>query len=432
MYANKELETASRDQIRSLQEQKLQALLDEVVRSNRFYQEKWRQAKVDVKRIQTLDDLRRLPFTTKSELSQNQRDYPLFGTDHTYPLERYIRFHQTSGTTGQPLRWIDTAESWDWFVSAWAYIFTGCGVGPGDRIYFAFSFGPFIGFWSAMEGARLVGALVLPGGGLDSTQRLNAIQDNGATVLLCTPTYALRLAEAAREKGFDTAGSTIRTTIHAGEPGASIPATRQRIEEAWGARCCDHAGATQVGAHSYECQENGAGLHILETEFLAEILEPHSDRPVQSGERGELVITNLGRTACPVIRYRTGDLVEPNWERCACGRTFLRFMGGIQGRADDMIILRGVNVFPSALEGVIREFREVDEYRIEVRRQKEMDELFISLEIDKDGKTCETVRREIFDEIKRKFNVRSEISVVSAGSLPRFELKARRFFRVKE
>ncbi|HLC27399.1 MAG TPA: phenylacetate--CoA ligase family protein, partial [bacterium] len=191
MYTNKELETASRDQICSVQEQKLQALLDEVVRSNCFYQEKWRQAKVDVKRIQTLDDLRRLPFTTKSELSQNQRDYPLFGTDHTYPLERYIRFHQTSGTTGQPLRWIDTAESWDWFVSAWAYIFTGCGVGPGDRIYFAFSFGPFIGFWSAMEGARLVGALVLPGGGLDSTQRLNAIQDNGATVLLCTPTYAL-------------------------------------------------------------------------------------------------------------------------------------------------------------------------------------------------------------------------------------------------
>lgn len=430
MYANEKVETASRDQIRALQEDKLQALLDEVARSNRFYQEKWKQAGIDPRGIRTLDDLRRLPFTTKKELSQNQKDHPVFGTDHTYPLERYIRFHQTSGTTGQPMRWLDTAESWDWFVSAWEYIYTGCGVGPGDRIYFAFSFGPFIGFWSAMEGARRVGALALPGGGLDSMQRLNAIRDNGATVLLCTPTYALRLAESAREKGVDTAGSTIRTTIHAGEPGASIPATRRRIEEAWGARCCDHAGATEVGAHSYECQEIGAGLHILETEFIAEILDPNGDRPVSPGERGELVITNLGRIACPVIRYRTGDLVEPSWERCGCGRTFLRFLGGIQGRADDMIILRGVNVFPSALEGVIREFKEVDEYRIEVRRQKEMDELFISLEIGRDPKTCEAVRGRVFDEIKRKFNVRSEISVVSAGSLPRFELKARRFFRV--
>ncbi|MBI3016177.1 MAG: AMP-binding protein, partial [Candidatus Tectomicrobia bacterium] len=322
MYANEKLETASRDRIRSIQEEKLQALLDQVARSNRFYQEKWQKAGVNPRDIRTLDDLRRLPFTTKSELSQNQKDYPLFGTDLTYPLERYIRFHQTSGTTGQPLRWIDTPESWDWFVSAWSYIFTAGGVGPGDRIYFAFSFGPFIGFWAAVEGARLVSALVLPGGGLDSIQRLNAIQDNEATVLLCTPTYALRLAEAGREKGIDTARSTIRTTIHAGEPGASIPATRRRIEEAWGARCLDHAGATEVGAHSFECQENGGGLHIIETEFIAEVLDPQTQEPVKPGERGELVITNLGRIASPVIRYRTGDLVEPNWERCVCGRTF--------------------------------------------------------------------------------------------------------------
>src|SRR5262249_50376302 len=275
----------------------------------------------------------RLPFTRKGELVADQDAHPPYGTNLSFPLGAYTRLHQTSGTTGRPLRILDTPESWLWWKRCWGYVYRGAGVRPDDRIFCAFSFGPFIGFWAAFEGGQHLGALMIPGGGQTSEQRLQMIADNQATVLVCTPTYALRLAEVAREQGFDASRSTIRATVHAGEPGASIPSTKQRIEEAWGARCYDHAGATEVGAHCFECVAQPGGIHLNEAEFIFEVVDPTTDEPA---DEGELIVTNLGRFGTPVVRYRTGDRVRRQPGLCPCGRTFGRLEGGILGRVDDM------------------------------------------------------------------------------------------------
>ena len=190
--------------------------------------------------------------------------------------------------------------------------------------------------------------MAIPGGGVDSVARLAAMQALGATALVCTPSYALHLAETARERGVDVAALPVRATVHAGEPGAGIAAVRARIEASWGARAFDHAGMTEMGAYGYECEAQ-AGLHVNESEFVAEVLDPVTQQPAREGE---LVLTNLGRLGSPVIRYRTGDRVRLAEAPCPCGRAFRRLEGGILGRLDDMLILRGVNVFPSAVEGI--------------------------------------------------------------------------------
>ena len=259
------------------------------------------------------------------------------------------------------------------------------------------------------------------------------IADNQATIICCTPTYALRLAEVAAEEGIDLRAGSVRALIVAGEPGGSIPAMRKRIESAWGARLFDHWGMTEIGSLAVECVENPGGLHLLETECIAEILDPKSLDPVQPGNVGELVITNLGRLGSPLIRYRTGDLVKADTNRCLCGRELLRLEGGILGRCDDMVTIRGNNVFPSSLEAILREFDEIAEYRITVQTVRSMQHLKIEIEptpnTEAQHKTnvlLETIQR----AIKDRLNFQADVEAVSSGTLPRFELKGRRFFRV--
>jgi phenylacetate-CoA ligase len=306
-------------------------------------------------------------------------------------------------------------------------VYGGAGVGPGDRIFFAFSFGPFIGFWAAYEGARTIGALAIPGGGMQTEQRLHALLETDATVLCCTPTYALRLAEVAAESGVDLAASAIRATIHAGEPGASVPSVRARIEHAYGARCFDHTGMTELGATGFTCQEQ-AGVHLIESEFIFEVIDPETGESLPPGSQGELVATNLGRAGMPLIRYRTGDLVQLDVEPCRCGRTFARIVGGILGRADDMLLVRGVNVFPSAIEGVVREFPEVSEFRVEVSSRREMAEVRVLLELQPGG-TDSSVAQRVAQRLHKRLLLRVPCELVPPGSLPRFELKARRVVR---
>src|SRR3984893_14358914 len=373
-----QLETASRSLIEEHQLARLQLVLTRILPANRFYQEKLFKGRASIS-MDSLADLSRLPFTTKRELVADQDAHPLFGSNLTYPLSNYIRLHQTSGTTGRPLKVLDTQESWNWWAECWTCVYRAAGVSSDDIVFLAFGFGPFIGFWSAYEGAKRVGALTVPGGGMDSLQRLRAIQEIGATVLVCTPSYALRLAEVAREHGIDLRESSVRVTIHAGEPGASIQATRERIEQAWGARTYDHTGMTEIGAFGFACSQQ-QGVHVNEGEFIAEMLDPASGQPVQEGQVGELVLTNLGRWGSPAIRYRTGDLVRHGGYNCACGRTFLLLPGGVLGRADDMLIVRGVNVYPSALANILHRFPEVQEYRIIVTRNSIMDEISLQVE----------------------------------------------------
>jgi phenylacetate-CoA ligase len=373
----------------------------------------------------SIGDYRRLPFTTKNELVFDQAANPPYGTNLTHAPSEYTRIHSTSGTTGRRLKVLDTEESWAWFTRCWREIYRVFGVGPGDRVFAAFGFGPFVGFWAGFEAAHQVGAQAIPGGAQSSLQRLDAILDCRATVLLSTPTYALRLAEVARENGIDIAGSAVRTTIHAGEPGASIPATRRAIESAWGARAWDHAGLSEVGAWGYECPA-GEGMHVLESEFAAEVLEVEGDSPVGEEETGELVLTNLGRWAAPVVRYRTGDLVRLRSTPCACGSAFLRFPGGVLGRADEMVQVRGVNVYPAAVESIVREESAVSEFQIEIFERRRMWEMRAQIEVN-EGSDPEEVRARLERELCLRLGLRADVSLAAAGSLPRFELKARRF-----
>ncbi|TMK24974.1 MAG: phenylacetate--CoA ligase, partial [Actinobacteria bacterium] len=364
-------ETWSDDERRTAQWRRLSDHLPELFERNSFYRTKLTAA--GIRHAHEVRSLADLPFTTKAELSEDQATHPPFGTNLTYPIERYVRLHQTSGTTGRPLRLLDTPESWQWWKDVWGFIYRGAGVTAADRIFFCFSFGPFVGFWSAFAGAEQLGALCLSGGAMTTAERIAAIQALEATVLMCTPTYALRLAEAARDEGVDLSRSSLRVSIHAGEPGASIPATRERIAQAFGVRVVDHTGATEVGATGFSCEAED-GVHLIEREFVAEVRDLATGAVSDEGD-GELVLTNLGRWGMPVLRYRMGDRVTAVRGRCACGRTLVKLAGGITGRVDDMVTVRGVNVFPSAIEAIVRRFAEIEEYRVEVTRVREMDEL---------------------------------------------------------
>jgi phenylacetate-CoA ligase len=425
-YFDQATETMPRARLQALQLQKLKALMGELWGKNRFYTRKWQAAGVAPEDIRSLGDLARLPLTTKHELMTDQAEHGPFGNNLTYPIEQYVRFHQTSGTTGVPLKVPDTEAGWQWWGRCWGHVLAGAGVTAADRVFMAFSFGPFVGFWAATEGARQLGALMIPGGGRDSLQRLELMREAGATVLCCTPTYALRLAEVAREAGFDLASIPLRATVNAGEPGANVPATKARIEELWRAKCFDHAGATEVGAHSFECEAQPGGTHLIESEFIAEILDPVTGRPVTEGSRGELVITNLGRWGFPVVRYRTGDIVRVNTGHCACGRTALRFEGGILGRADDMVTVRGVNVFPAGVENILRRFPEIDEYRITVHKVRQMDEMEVEIEL-REGADPHVIQA-IAERLDAMLSFRPRVRHLPRNALPRFEMKAKRFY----
>jgi phenylacetate-CoA ligase len=292
---------------------------------------------------------------------------------------------------------------------------------PADRLFFPFSFGPFLGFWAAFAGAARLGHFVLPGGGLNTGARLRFLLDNGITVVCCTPTYALRMAEVAAQEGLDLAGSPVRMLILAGEPGGSIAGTRQRIEAAWGARAFDHTGMTEIGSLGIECRENPGGVHLLETDCIAEIIDPETGRLVSREQEGELVLTNLGRWGSPLLRYRTGDRVLADPEPCPCGRVWLRLAGGIRGRTDDMLIVKGVNVYPSAVEDVVRRFATVDEFRLVVAAG-----LTVELEC---AAPPPRLAEEVAAAVQTALLFRPEVRLVAPGTLPRPEMKSRRVVR---
>jgi phenylacetate-CoA ligase len=386
----------------------------------------------------TVAEFQRLvPLLSKPEIVADQAAHPPYGTNLTYPLHRYTRCHQTSGTTGVPLRWLDTAESWGQLTEVWAEVLRAAGVGRGDRAFFAFSFGPFIGFWLAFEAAERLGALCVPGGGLSTAARLRTILDHACTVLCCTPTYALRLAETAHEEGISLRDSQVRVIVVAGEPGGSIPATRARIEACWpGASVFDHHGMTEVGPVTHQCPVQPGVLHVIEPAFLAEVIDSESGAPVAPGQTGELVLSTLHRHGTPLLRYRTGDLVRPRTDPrstdappCACGRSTLALEGGILGRADDMFIVRGVNVFPSAVENTLRRFPEVAEFQVTVDEGQPMTEMRIRIE---PGVGCADVGglvRRVELAFQVALSLRVPVIAVPPGSLPRFEMKAKRWER---
>lgn len=426
-YFNKKIETAPREELQALQAKRFQALLSELVGRNAFYDRRLRNIGAEPGDFSSIENIKGVPFTTKQELVEDQAQNPPFGSNLTYPESKYTRYHQTSGTTGTPLKVPDTADSWDWWGQCWGYVLTGAGLTAADRLFLAFGFGPFIGFWAAVEGSRHIGSMMIPGGARDSTQRLQLMRDTDCTALCSTPTYALRLAEVATEIGFDLHSLSVRTTVHAGEPGANVPGTKKLIEELWGAKCYDHVGATEIGAHSFECQAQPGGTHVNEAEFFAEVIDPKTGKDVAVGERGELVLTNFRRFGFPVIRYRTGDIVKFSDEVCDCGRTFMRCEGGVICRQDDMLTVRGVNIYPSAIENLVRTVREVKEFRVSVTHEGTMDLLEIEIECVDSTEKNNTAKK-VSDSISNTLGLHPVVKVVPHDTLPRFELKARRFF----
>ncbi|HWY78584.1 MAG TPA: AMP-binding protein [Verrucomicrobiae bacterium] len=422
----------SRAEIEGSQLEQLRSLVAELFPANPFYTRKLGGAGITFDIASLADFSSRFPFTTKHEVVEDQRVHPPFGTNLTYPLERYTRFHQTSGTTGTPLRWLDTPESWEWMLESWGEVYRAAGVTASDRIFFAFSFGPFVGFWMAFEAGSRLGALCLPGGGMGSAARLCAIIDNGVTVLCCTPTYAVRLAEVAAQDQIDLRRARVRTIIVAGEPGGSLPAMRARLAALWpGARLFDHHGMTEVGPVTHECPARPGVLHVIESAYYAEIIDPITGQAVPPRQPGELVLTPLGRTGSPLLRYRTGDLVraEPTGAPCVCGRSDLALPGGILGRTDDMIIVRGVNVYPSAVDEILRANESVAEYQVRVSETESLLEISIEVEPRPGCTDVDALVNRLEKTFETSFALRIPVTAMPPGSLPRFEMKARRWVR---
>jgi len=406
----------STEDLRRHQLLRLNRQLHSILPANRFYCEKLGTQSLQ---LDSLDELAELPYTFKSDLAPDGRRKSL-PRNLTWPTDDYVRYHRTSGTLGRPMIVYDTNEDWQWWISTWQYVLDAAEIEPKDRCILAFSFGPFVGFWSAFDAIAARGGMVIPTGGMSSLGRLDVIQSTGATALFCTPSYALHLAEIAAENGIVTRDCGIRTIVVAGEPGGSIPSTRSRIEASWNARVIDHGGASEIGPWGTGDRQ-GRGLHIVESEFIAEFISVRTGGLAEDNELSELVLTSLGRTGSPVIRYRTGDLVRPRWNTQVDECNFVLLEGGVLGRSDDMLVIRGVNVFPSSIEQILRGFPEIVEFRMTASRKSEMDQLKIEIE-DRLSKPDRVQK-----ELHVRLGLRVEVECVEVGSLPRSEGKSKRF-----
>jgi phenylacetate-CoA ligase len=412
------LQLATRSEIEQHQLQRLNHLLAEILPANNFYHEKFGAHDLQ---LNDLSELAPLPFTTKHELiSDNSESNSVVNL--SYATDQYVRFHRSSGTTGSPLVILDTATDWQWWIDTWQYVLDAAGITEQDRAFLAFSFGPFIGFWSAHDAIVARGAMSIPGGGLRSLARLELIESSGATLLFSTPTYALHLAEVAKNHGINLCDNGVSKIIVAGEPGGSAETIRARIEEAWGATLFDHAGASEIGPWGFASADR-TGIHVCEAEFIAEFINAETNLPAKTGELSELVLTTLGRSGCPVIRYRTGDRVIHEFRE---SNSFVHLAGGVLGRADDMLVIRGVNIFPAALDEIMRSFDDVTEYRITATRSGELDQLAIEVE----DTTDDTQR--IADKMETCLGLHVPVTCVAENSLPRSEGKSKRFIDLRE
>ncbi len=404
------------------------------IKQSPFHRRLYEKAGVAPDSIKTLDDIQRLPFMTREDWMQCQADQPLFGDLITRPRNEAIRYHLTSGTSGrQPLRVLDGRKDWSWIAEMWCYGFWGFGVRPTDTVFFAFSYGSFIGFWGAHYCCEKLGSLVLPSGNMTTEARVKQIVEMGATVVCATPTYALRMGQVADKMGLDIRkDGKVRRVIVSGEPAGSVPAVKKMIEDMWGGICGDTAGMTEIGTIMvFECEKQPGGTHIIEDNFIEEVLDPDTGRPVAYGERGERVVTSFGRGFIPLIRYRTKDLVvKVPHSNCSCGRTGDIFEGGILGRVDDMKLIRGTNVYPRAVEAIVREHAEVEEFQIIITREDNIrDEITVQIELEPgydDDKWSDVQKRVGADLADNHEGLRFNVTRAGEGELPRFELKAKR------
>ena len=431
-YFDPEVETAPRKELATRQLARIRQLLNVVYTDNAFYKKKFLTQGVRPEEVNSLADIVKLPFTYKGEFQQDQAENPPYGTNLTEPLQNYTRFHQTTGTTGRPLKWLDTKEGWTWRGRCAAMSLAATGITSEDVIFFPFAFGPHVAYWGIFEGAWQLGALAIAGGGWETLQRIKFIMENDVTVVACTPTYALRMAEVAQENGIDLRKSSVRITFHGGEPGALIPSVRNKIIGSWGAQPFDYPGLTEAGAYGIHCTAQDTAVHVNEAEFFFELIDPLTGLPIQGAGTGEMVLTNLGRTCSPAIRFKTGDIVKVSENHCACGRSFRLLDGGIIGRVDEMITIRGMNVFPSQVGTITEKYLQIgEEYQIVACTEKGMANLKVLLELEVDRPAGQVIN-EIVKELRECLEIRVEVETVALGTLNRSDYKSKRFVDRRE
>ena len=429
-YWNPKVETLGRAQLEALQLAKLRRQVAWAKQRSPWFRRTL--AAFDPVQLNSIADLRRLPMLTREDWMNSQADHPPYGELPTIGGDGAIRVHTTSGTTGKaPLRALDSRKDWAWIAEMWAYGIWGCGVRPGDTAYIAFGYGSFIGFWGLHYSMEKIGVLNVPGGAQTTEARVRQIIDFGATVVASTPTYALRMAQEAQALGVDLPGSAVSRIILSGEPAGSIPQTKALIEAQWGAKAFDTAGMTEIGTIMvFECEHQPGGTHIIEDHVIEEVIDPDTLAPVAYGEAGERVVTSFGRGAIPLLRYRTGDQVcKVPAAVCSCGRGFDIYQGGILGRVDDMKIIRGTNVYPRAIEAIVREYSDVDEFQTVITREGVRDEITLRVELKSDipGDRWEGLAETLHNRLALAHEgLNFRIELAGAGELPRFELKAKR------
>jgi len=388
-------------------------LIHAILPANRFYAEKLGRPGI----FTSLSDFTaRVPFTTKDELAADRETHPPYGRSHTFPLTGYHRFHQTSGTRGKPLIWLDDPDNWTWILDNWEWVWRGAGVKAGEIAFFPFSFGPFLGFWAGFEAATRMGVRAVPGGGLSSEDRLHLLVQSQSTILCCTPTYALRLAEVGEKIKLPVSSLGITKIIVCGEPGGSILETRQRIETAWQARVYDHHGMTEIGPVSVSSESDPNLLLLRHESYFCEVIDTITGSPTPLGKTGELVLTTLGRYGSPLLRYRTGDLVMP-----VAHEDHFALRGGVLSRTDDMVVIRGINIHPSSIDAIVRSFPDIAEYQVEIDHRPALAEINLRVE------STEETANALAQKLRSAFTLRIPVTAAAPGTLPTFEVKAKRW-----
>ena len=432
-YWNPILETLPQEKLQTLQLKKFKRLVEWAYNNSPFYRRLYQEAGLEPGDIKTFEDIRKVPKIEKGMMREVQQREPFpYGDMMTVPLERVTAFRQTSGTTGTPVYQACTWQDWEWWSESWCYILYAQGYRDTDRVFIPFGYNIFVAFWAGHYGAEKLGCEVVPGGVLDTQARILKMQELKCNAFMATPTYVLGMADTAVNKlGIDPVKDlNIQKITCAGEPGASIPTTKKRMEDAWGAKVYDHIGATEIGAWSYECTEQPGGLHVNEGFFLVEIEDIETGEIItEPGKEGKMIITALDRMAKPCIRFDSKDVIRWADHQCDCGRTFRLIDGGVIGRADDITKVKGVLLAPTAIEEVVRSIPELgDEYEVVVSKKGDIDNILLKIEILQGKETeQESILFRLKDQLRVKTNLGYKMEVHPYGSLQRYEVKAKRF-----
>ena len=425
MFWNPRIETMPYEELKQLQYHELKQLVNNLYSFNKFYHDRMREANVSPLDINCLDDIRKLPFMYKQDLRDNYPD-KMF----TAPKNEIVRYHVSSGTSGKPTLVAYTRHDLDYWTEALARSFTSAGIGPGDIMQVSYGYGLFTGGLGAHYGAEKVGATVLPASTGNTQRQLEMMQALGVTVIACPPSYLTHLCTTAREMGIDwKRDMKLKKAILGAEPWSE--SMRTRLQNEMGIKCYDIYGTSeQAGPMFSECEAQ-KGAHICGDLMLVEILDRETGEPLEPGNEGEMVVTMLQKEAMPMIRYKMKDITHLDVEPCECGRTSPR-IGRITGRADDMLIIRGINVFPSQIEYTLMRIPQVGEqYMIYVTREGDLDRMQLQVEIRPEAfsdkvEDMVALRAHIESELKKYLNVAVEVELKAPGELPRFDGKAKR------